>query len=74
MNACTSCGGAWHPATGSLLGSNTRLCLRCTSDFISWLKRREGAMGSTPKRHKGAPSFTSCALTSIGSRANTGSR
>lgn len=65
---CTSCRGVWHPSTGSLLGRGTCLCLRCTLDFIAWLKLREGAMGARIKKHGGAPSFTECALTSIGAK------
>jgi len=62
---CLICRGPFHPATGHKWTETCALCLRCTLDWIDWLKRREAQMRAILKKKKQTTSFMEAALTSI---------
>ena len=62
---CSSCGGAFHPATGHTWTPTLVLCRNCTHDFIAWLKDRHGKLSRLRKRDRGTTSFVDAAATSV---------
>lgn len=46
---CTSCGGVFHPATGSQPGPKVRVCGPCVRRFMDFMK------GHTARRYRVGP-------------------
>jgi hypothetical protein len=65
MKRCSSCNGAFHPATGHQWSSTMRLCWNCTLELIKWLKQRERAFDRPWRKPLSNCSFNEAALTSI---------
>jgi hypothetical protein len=68
LNKCSACGGAFHIATGHCWTESCVLCMRCTKDFIQWLKGREGRYSKPWRKDKTGSIFIEAALTSIGAK------
>ncbi len=65
---CSACKGAWHPATGHAHGPMCRLCLRCTQDYIAWIKGQHRRCSTPWRKPPSEGSFDDAARTSIGAR------